>query len=103
MALYPGDTTTQNITYKVNDTLTDPTSVKVTIKDPLNDTLVSLANATKNIVLFSLRFGDVVQLVRILACHARAHGFNPLHPRQINFRITSTLRHWPCLWEYLTE
>jgi hypothetical protein len=48
MALYPGDTKTLNVTYKVDDVLTDPTTVKITIKDPLGETIVTLASATKD-------------------------------------------------------
>lgn len=48
MSLYPGDTTTQTITYKVDDVLTDPDTVKISIKDPLGLTIVTLASATKD-------------------------------------------------------
>jgi len=48
MSLYPGDTTTQTITYKVDDVLTDPDTVKISIKDPLGLTIVTLVSATKD-------------------------------------------------------
>lgn len=46
MSNYPGDTIILPITYKVDGTLTDPTSVKISVIDPLGETLVTLATAT---------------------------------------------------------
>jgi hypothetical protein len=46
MTNYPGDTITLPITYKVDGVLTDPTSVKISVIDPLGETLISLATAT---------------------------------------------------------
>lgn len=46
MSLYPGDTKTLTITYKVDDVLTDPDTVQITVKDPMGDTLITLAAAT---------------------------------------------------------
>jgi hypothetical protein len=48
MSIYPGDTVTLPITYKVDGTLTDPTSVKISVMDPLGETIVTLATATKD-------------------------------------------------------
>jgi len=39
MSTYPGDTVTLPITYRVDGTLTDPTSVTITVTDPLGDAL----------------------------------------------------------------
>lgn len=48
MSTYPGDTISIPITYKVDSVLTDPTSVKISVMDPLGDTIVTLASATRD-------------------------------------------------------
>lgn len=48
MPLYSGDTKTLSITYKVDDVLTDPDTTKISVKDPLGSTIVTLASATKD-------------------------------------------------------
>jgi hypothetical protein len=48
MSTYPGDTVTLPITYRVAGTLTDPTSVKMSVVDPLGETLETLDNVTRD-------------------------------------------------------
>lgn len=48
MSTYPGDPLSLPITYRVDGTLTDPTSVKISVMDPLGDTIVTLATATRD-------------------------------------------------------